>query len=113
MGLDESTSRVDSAVQAQRACHKFNTAAQEVQSVRYCAWSTIPTLRSELSQYGAGLTECKWNRRFDYSSILVGVGMFRVATLNDVDGGTGPLEVGLVQGCLRQALLPLILTCGL
>ena len=110
MGPDESTSRL--TVQAQRACHKFNTAAQEAQSVRYCAWSTIPTLTSELSQYGAGLTECEWNKRFDYFSILVGVGMFRVATLNDVLM-KGPLEVGYMQGCLRSASFPLIRTRGL
>ena len=34
-----------------------------------------------------------------YSSILVGVGMFRVATLNDVDEGTvgGSVDAGLCE----------------
>ena len=40
------------------------------------------------------------NRRFDYSYIFVGVGMFRViATLNDVDEGTvgGRVGTGLFE----------------
>ena len=41
-----------------------------------------------------------------YSSILVGVGMFRVATLNDVDGGTveGRAGTGLFETSFRSHL---------